>query len=165
MVQKLRRDPGSTQILGAFHELAIVDGGPQLRQLHRKIGELHLSGQHVPEGPATTLRTTDDEFITRHKQRREKGKALYVVPMRMAEENCGAYRLFRFDHQARPERPRPRSAIENETVAAIRRRFHARRVSSEARRTRSRRRNRASSPPKSQSQLSPPSMRSMVSLY
>ena len=47
VIEKLRRDPGAANRIGALREIVIGDRSRELVQFDRKVSELHLSGQHM----------------------------------------------------------------------------------------------------------------------
>ena len=84
--------------MSAFAQILISDARSQLIELHWKIVMLHLARQHVAQREMRAFRSVNFEVIVRLKQRREKRKALNVIPMCVREEDGGRDRPRRSGH-------------------------------------------------------------------
>src|SRR6266850_304467 len=103
----------------ALCQFAISDLCGQLTQFHGKIRVLHLTAKHIRERRSNSSRRTDPEFISWHKKRCEKRKALNVVPVSVAEHNIAAYRLRCIRHQIKSKGARACAAVEYQPLASI----------------------------------------------
>ena len=65
----------------------ITNRGPELIRRNREIGVSHLPGQRFAQRLVEASRAIDVPFIARHEKRREKGDALDVIPMCVANED------------------------------------------------------------------------------
>jgi len=155
VMEVLRDDPRAADLVRALAELPEGDGGRQLADLDGEIGELHLAGQHVAQRTAAALRTADRDPASGNEERREEGKALDVIPVRVAEENRRRDGRGRLRRERGAERAGARPAIEQEAAAPARRHLDARGVAAETDGVRARHGDRSPGAPESRSHHRP----------
>jgi hypothetical protein len=110
-------NPHPTDIVDALGELVIGDGGRELAQVDREVGELHLAGKDILQRAAATFRAIDRGCVAGDEGGAEERKALYVIPMRMSQEDARLDGLLLPGHQRGGQRVRPGTAVENQQVA------------------------------------------------
>ena len=117
-----------------FDQLVIADPGVELIERHRKVGILHLPGQRILQGRAYTLGPVDIPLGLRNEKRGEKRDALYVVPVRMADEHVPSRRGHLRGHQGLSQAVQSGPAIEDDQGAGRGPHLHARGISAVAQR-------------------------------
>src|SRR3954447_10049969 len=98
-------------------QLVVADRGRQLVQRNRKVGELHLTGQHLMQRPAAAFRAIDRYGVLFDKGRAEERKALDVVPVRVADENVRLDGLLALPHQLQGKPVRAGAAVKDQEIA------------------------------------------------
>ncbi len=132
VVEVLGNDPRAADRVRALAQVGVAERGGELAQLHREVRELHLAGERVVERAAAPLRAVDGDRVPGLERRREEGKALDVVPVRVAEEDARADGRHRGRHERFTERARARPAVEDEDVSLGGSHLDARGVAAEA---------------------------------
>jgi hypothetical protein len=99
----------------------------QLVELDREVDFVHLIGDHLAELEVPGLRSDDREFVPRDIEGLEKGEAVDVIPVRMAD---GEERLDRFTrrHQLIAEPPDAGPRVKHNEVVLVQPYFDARGV-------------------------------------
>ena len=92
MMQVLRGDVDVTDLQRPLHEIMVVQRGAKFLEGDRKIRGLHLSGQRLAQRRADATRTIDVPLVTANEKRCKKGKALNVIPMRVADQDVAVQR-------------------------------------------------------------------------
>ena len=126
VVQVLRLDRDVADPEHPLAEVVIADRGPELRELDREIGVLHLAGEHLAHSVGEAVRRVDVPLIARDEKRGEERQALDVVPMGVADQQVAAKRLLPGLHQLRAEGQRTGAAIEHHERARVRPQLDAR---------------------------------------
>src|SRR5271170_4220564 len=125
MVQILCLYADAMDIVLSFGQRSEADLRRQLVDLDRKICVLHLSGEHICQRRAYTVRRTDREFVPRHEKRPEKWEPLDMVPMGMTQQNRRPQRAGDTVREVESKGPRAGPAIEDQPLAVIGDQFDA----------------------------------------
>src|SRR4029450_1609499 len=132
MMEILRNDPRTADVVRSFSELPEVDGGRKLADLDGEVRELHLTGKNFGQRMSAPFWTADGDLVPGNEERGEEGEALDVIPMRVAEQDHRRDGLRGVCHELRAQRASTRPAVEYETGPFARRHFHARGIAAEA---------------------------------
>ena len=92
MMQVLRGDVDVADLQRPLHEIMVVQRGAKFLEGDRKIRGLHLSGQRLAQRRADATRTIDMPLVTANEEWCKKGKALNVIPMRVADQDVAIQR-------------------------------------------------------------------------
>src|SRR4029077_17106701 len=151
MMQVLRDDPRATDLVRAFSEFSERDGGRKLADLDGEVSELHLAGEDFAQRMSAPFWTADRDLDPGNEERGEEGKALDVIPVRVAKQNRRRDGLGCVRHELRAERAGARPAVKYEAGAPARRHSHTRGVAAETDGARARRCDRPPGAPESYS--------------
>src|SRR5450631_15638 len=90
MIEVSRGDMDVANLQRALDEIVVVQRCAEGVKSDRGIGVLHLPRQRFAKGSADTARSVYVPLVTANKKRREKGEALNMVPMRVADQQVAA---------------------------------------------------------------------------
>jgi hypothetical protein len=93
VVEVLGADVDVANLEAALHEIMVPHMGIELLECDGKIRVLHLPCECFTQGLHKTPRGIDIPLVARYKKWGKEGYALYVVPMRMADEEMATQRL------------------------------------------------------------------------
>jgi diguanylate cyclase (GGDEF)-like protein len=164
VMKKLCSDPHPADRVDALGQVVVGDRSRELVQLDRKVGEFHLTGEHVMQRAAAAFRAMDRNRVPFDKSRSEEGETLDVIPVRVSQENVRVDGFLASGHQVGGEGPRAGAAIENQQVAVGGGQFDAGGVAAEAIRAWPGAGDRASCPPETYSHGSAPPSREQSSM-
>src|SRR5207245_8880034 len=105
--------------------------------LDGEVSELHLAGENFAQRMSAPFGTADRDLVPGNEERGEEGKALDVIPVRVAEQDRCRDGLRGVRHELRAERASARPAVNYESSAPARRHSHTRGTAAEPARARS----------------------------
>ena len=131
MMKVLRDDPRVADFVRSFSELSEGDGCRKLADLDGEVSELHLAGENFAQRMSAPFGTADRDLVPGNEERGEEGKALDVIPVRVAEQDRCRDGLRGVRHELRAERASARPAVKYEAGAPARRHSHTRGIAAE----------------------------------
>src|SRR5262249_43066041 len=137
-------------------ELGEVDAGAQIAQLHGKVRVLHLPRHRLFEALLKAERRVDVQLDAWNERGDEEGKALDVVPVRVADEQVQVDRRLQRLREMQAQLAGAGAAIEHDDGAVRRADLRAGRVAAEARGAFPGRGDRPTSPPEPDVHDAPP---------
>ena len=120
MIQVLGGDAHATDCQCSLAEIVITDRRGQLREGDRKIWMLHLRGQNCFEALAQAARRVEIPLAAFGEHRREEGKALDMVPVRMSDQQVAMHGMLGLCHQRQPETMGARAAVQHDQGSVVR---------------------------------------------
>src|SRR4029077_16754739 len=140
-------DLNGAEVKGAFDKVMVANRGAELAKCHREIRVLHLPGEGILQAPTQTLGRVDVPFVPLDEERREKGKALDVVPVRVSEQEMTAHGALARRYEASAQIMSTGAAVEDNQRPVCGAHLHTGGVAPVANRARARLCQRASRPP------------------
>ena len=116
MVQIARFDRDIFDDKAPLAKVVVAHRRPECLGRYREIGIFHLAGQGLLERLAKPLWSVNIPFVSRDEERREKGNALDVIPMGMADQHMPA-RGLAFAQDGLPKFMTARSAVDHQPRA------------------------------------------------
>src|SRR6266481_4335815 len=141
-------DLNGAEVKGAFDKVMVANRGAELAKCHREIRVLHLPGEGILQALPQTLRRVDVPFVPLDEERREKGKTLDVVPVRVSEQEMTAHGALARRYEASAQIMSTGAAVEDNQRPVCGAHLHTGGVAPVANRARPRLCQGASRPPK-----------------